>query len=272
MNYIREVHAFYNELEINPLSSSAISLWYALLHIHSRCGSKDKFSVPVGTLSLKSGLSDRSISNARNELKTKGYIDFQSRGGSKAANYQLKHLSANNADNVSVNASDNVSDKRSDNLSALKELNNSSTASSNSPYESFYAAHLRVFKFECNPFQASKLAVYIDQDGMDETVVIRAIERAALASKGYRFNLITKILDDYFRSGAKSLETAKAIDNQFEAAKTLTPENYSGSRQSGKPKTFKSRQEIQSEQLMREIMEDENIGRNRPQEIIFDTR
>ena len=139
VKYISEINAFYNELEIKPLSSSAIALWHALLHLNNRCGWKDSFSVPVGTLSLKSGLSERSISNARNELKTKGYIDFQSRGGNKSAVYQMKRLSANFADNLSDNASDNlsdsVSDNASDNLSALyryrqdidKDKNNNSS-------------------------------------------------------------------------------------------------------------------------------------------------
>ncbi|MNP24556.1 Replication initiation and membrane attachment [compost metagenome] len=110
----------------------------------------------------------------------------------------------------------------------LKDLNSSSTSSS---YESFYSAHNRVFGFDCNPFQAQKLGAYIDQDGMEEAVVIRAIERAALASSGYNFNLIAKILDDYFRSGAKTIDQAKAIDNQFETRKAdvaTTPKNRKG--------------------------------------------
>ncbi|WP_281885634.1 DnaD domain protein [Paenibacillus sp. YYML68] len=236
MDYVREVHAFYNELEINPLSSSAIALWHVLLHMSTRFGSKGKFSVPVGTLSLKSGLSDRSISNARNELKTKGYIDFTSRGGSKAAMYQLRQLSASIADNCSDNASDFTSDNSSDfgsgNGSALKDLKDihSSSASSAGAYESFYAAHTRVFGFECNPFQTQKLVAYIEQDGMSEDVVIRAIERAALASKGYRFNLITKILDDYFRAGVRTLGAAKALDESFEAAKGASASQGAGYR------------------------------------------
>lgn len=107
----------------------------------------------------------------------------------------------------------------------LKDLSSSassaSAATAEEPklYESFYAAHKRVFGFECNPFQANKLGVYIDQDGLDEVVIIRAIERAALAATGYRFNLITKILDDYFHSGVKTLEAAVAWDASFDAKK-----------------------------------------------------
>nr|WP_244988595.1 DnaD domain protein [Paenibacillus xylanexedens] len=114
----------------------------------------------------------------------------------------------------------------------LKDLLLSSSASSSATadenqidrppdpeYESFYSAHKRVFGFECNPFQAQQLIVYIDEDNMDEAVVIRAMERAALAASGYRFTLITKILGDYLRSGAKTFEAAKALDDAFEARK-----------------------------------------------------
>lgn len=135
MNYIKEINAFYNEIEVTPLSASAIALWHALLHICNRTGWKREFSVPVGTLSLKSGLSERSVSNARNELKTKGFIDFKSRGGNRAAVYQLVGLSANIADslsdNHSGNASDTVSGNTSDNLSALfkQNINTNKTSS-----------------------------------------------------------------------------------------------------------------------------------------------
>ncbi|ASA21991.1 DnaD domain protein [Paenibacillus donghaensis] len=135
----------------------------------------------------------------------------------------------------------------------LKDLSSSASSASAAAaepesYESFYSAHKRVFGFECNPFQASKLGVYIDQDGLDERVVIRAIERAALAATGYRFNLITKILDDYFYSGVKTLEAAVAWDANFDAKKQTGNTRAS-------PSQSKQREEIDA--LQRFIEEDE---------------
>ncbi|QQE79515.1 DnaD domain protein [Alicyclobacillus sp. SO9] len=117
MNYIEEVNAFYNRLEVTPLSSSAIALWFALLHICNKTGWTKEFSAAVGMLSLKSGLGARTIVNARNELKTKGYIDWKSRGGRKAAVYHVELLCANTAHNASDNTSDNVSYNPSHNVS-----------------------------------------------------------------------------------------------------------------------------------------------------------
>ncbi len=107
----------------------------------------------------------------------------------------------------------------------------SAIESSNSPdsekkdYESFYSAHNRIWRFECNPLQAEKLAAYIDQDGMEEQVIIRAMERAALKGTGYKFGLITKILNDYAAAKVKTIAQAIALDNEFEKNKKISPSN-----------------------------------------------
>lgn len=123
MNYIKLINAFYDRLETNSLSTSAIALWHALVHVNNKAGWQREFSVAVSVLCVKTGLSERTISNARNDLKIKGYLDFKSRKGSKSAIYSLVDLSATIADKVSYNASDNLSDKGSDKPSALIKLN-----------------------------------------------------------------------------------------------------------------------------------------------------
>lgn len=106
--------------------------------------------------------------------------------------------------------------------------------------ETFFAAHERIFGFALNPFQAEKIAAYIEQDGVEEAVVIRAMERAATKGVGYRFGLITKILDDYVSSGAKTLQQAIALDAEFEkrrqAVEDRRPRGQSQPRASPKPK------------------------------------
>ncbi len=147
----------------------------------------------------------------------------------------------------------------------LKDLSSSSASSASAAaaekpesYESFYAAHKRVFGFECNPFQANKLGVYIDQDGLDEAVIIRAIERAALAATGYRFNLITKILDDYFHSGVKTLEQAIAWDANFDAKKQTG---------STRASPMQSKQQRELEELDHFIKEEQKSGQGRGRDI-----
>lgn len=167
MNYIKELNGFYDWLEINSLSTSAIALWHALMHINNKAGWAEEFTVATSVLCIKTGLSDRTIRNARNELKQKGRIDWKSRKGNQAATYKIiSFLSATiadnasdnskknivseiNADNVSVNASDNLSDSSSDNVSTLIKLNETklnkelihSCADTENLFEQFWSAY-----------------------------------------------------------------------------------------------------------------------------------
>ena len=89
MRYISEINAFYDWLELNDLSTSAVALWYALMHINNKAAWVETFTVAESVLSIKTGLSGRGVRNARNELKQKGRIDFKSRVGGKAPIYTL---------------------------------------------------------------------------------------------------------------------------------------------------------------------------------------
>ncbi|WP_159457832.1 hypothetical protein [Virgibacillus dakarensis] len=89
MNYIKELNAFYNQVLINPLSGSAMTLWNALMHINNLCGWKKEFTASVSLLHLKSGIKGTTFKRARDELQKKGYIRFTSRGGNQAAIYQI---------------------------------------------------------------------------------------------------------------------------------------------------------------------------------------
>ncbi|RJS59169.1 DnaD domain protein [Bacillus sp. PK3_68] len=111
MNYIKEINAFYDWLEINELSPSAINLWYALMHINNKAGWTETFTVAESVLCVKTGLTDRTLRKVRNELKQKGRIDFISRKG-KAPIYKM----------ISFERTENNSElpQRSENISALR--------------------------------------------------------------------------------------------------------------------------------------------------------
>lgn len=123
MNYIKLINAFYDRLETNPLSTSAIALWHALVNVNNKSGWIKEFTVAVSVLRVKTGLSEKTVTNARNELKQKGYLDFRSRKGNQSAVYLLFDLSVTVTDKItdslSVNASDSLSGSPSDNASAL---------------------------------------------------------------------------------------------------------------------------------------------------------
>ena len=101
MNYLAELKAFYDRLELNPLPSPAIALWHALMSIANKTGWQQEFTVAVSVLVLKSGLNAQAIKRARNRLEQDGYIKWKSRGGNLAAIYHMNSLVVqNNSKNV----------------------------------------------------------------------------------------------------------------------------------------------------------------------------
>ncbi|MGG1673303.1 DnaD domain protein [Paenibacillus sp. NRS-1783] len=219
MDYMNEINSFYDWLETNTMTDSAIVLWHALMHTCKRAGWPGEFAVAISTISNKTGLKKDAINRARHRLQQAGRIDFQSRSGQQSAIYRIVPFRSGALSDTKCVAT--RSQTTAQGASIIKDFNSSSASSSGSgtvetEYESFYTAHNRVFGFDCNPFQSNQLAAFIDQDGMSEAVVIRAIERAGLAATKYSFKLILHILDEYFKSGVRSLEQAIAIDREFD--------------------------------------------------------
>lgn len=101
MNYLAELLAFYDKLELNPLPSPSIALWHALMSIANKSGWQQEFTVAVSVLMLKSGLNAQAIKRARNRLEQDGYITWRSRGGNQSAAYHINSLVVqNNPKNV----------------------------------------------------------------------------------------------------------------------------------------------------------------------------
>lgn len=101
MNYIAELKAFYDRLEINPLPAPAIALWYALMSIANKTGWQQEFTVAVSVLITKSGLNAQAVKRARNRLTQDGLITWRSRGGNRSAVYHMNSLvEQNNTGNV----------------------------------------------------------------------------------------------------------------------------------------------------------------------------
>ncbi|UJL45769.1 DnaD domain protein [Virgibacillus sp. NKC19-16] len=89
MNYIKELNAFHNQQETNPLSATAANLWHVLMHVNNRAGWLETFTLAVSVLCVKASLTESTFNRARAELRDKGYIRFHSRGGKQAARYEM---------------------------------------------------------------------------------------------------------------------------------------------------------------------------------------
>ena len=96
MNYLAEIKAFYDRLELNPQPNTAIALWHALMSIANKAGWPDTFTVASSVLGLRSGLNASALKRARNKLATDGFIEWKSRGGNLAAQYKINSLVVQN--------------------------------------------------------------------------------------------------------------------------------------------------------------------------------
>lgn len=105
MNYIAEIKAFHDLVQVKQLSTGQIALWYALMYINNKCAWIEWFTVPNLTLELNTGLSRSGIVKARNILKQLNIIDFKS-NGTKATSYKL--ISMLNSVQVSTQIHDEI--------------------------------------------------------------------------------------------------------------------------------------------------------------------
>lgn len=96
MNYLAEIKAFYDRLELNPQPNTAIALWHALMSIANKAGWPDTFTVASSVLGLRSGLNASALKRARNKLATDGFIEWKPRGGNQSAQYRIKSLVVQN--------------------------------------------------------------------------------------------------------------------------------------------------------------------------------
>lgn len=89
MNYIIEINAFYEWLDTHSLSRSAVTLWYALMHINNKTHWQKSFTVAISTLQLKARLTRVELFKARAELIEAGLITCTPREKQKSARYSI---------------------------------------------------------------------------------------------------------------------------------------------------------------------------------------
>ena len=126
MNYLAEIKAFYDLVQVKQLSTGQIALWHALMAINNKCAWIEWFTVPNIMLELNTGMSRSGVLKARNSLKQYGLIDFKT-NGTKATNYKIitmaksKQESNQNSTQESEQTSTQDSTQDSNTLNKLNE-------------------------------------------------------------------------------------------------------------------------------------------------------
>lgn len=262
MNYIKELNAFYDWLETNSLSTSAIALWHALMHINNKAGWAEEFGVAASVLCVKTGLADRTIRNARNELKQKGRIDWSSRKGNQSAMYKIislldtlpatvtgkpsgndikkdeeKALSEINADNVSDNHADKCADSSAGNHATLNKLNETklnyininTTESEENIFDDEFSELAKLYQNcigQANAFTSEWINFNKNTYGFQwvKNALLEA-ERQGIRTKSY----VEKILSNWKNWGGMKLSTDKNINQtKISPAKKTKFHNFEG--------------------------------------------
>lgn len=89
INYIDQINAFHNWLQVNELPASAILLWYSLMHFCNKTGWKLQFNLALSQLKADTHLGTSTIQRARERLVKAGLIKIRHRSGCQSAIYQI---------------------------------------------------------------------------------------------------------------------------------------------------------------------------------------
>lgn len=96
MNYLAQINSFYRNLSNNPLSSNAQCLYFYLLNKNNELGWIKEFTVANSIVSGYTSLSRQALDRARNELKTKGYINYKKGYSNRAGKYLIVSFDTHN--------------------------------------------------------------------------------------------------------------------------------------------------------------------------------
>ncbi|WP_249869205.1 DnaD domain protein [Oceanobacillus saliphilus] len=240
MNYIKQVNAFYNHLETNQLTASAANLWHVLMQVNNRAGWRQEFTAAMSMLCYKANLTVSTFKRARNELQEKGYIRVKSRGGSRAASYQivsldrmtdeedpevfemeesgesgaddrvnhnLDHkLDRNNDQKMDDNMNHNVSQNADPLIKQNKTKQNDTTNATDA---------IRFFQDNfggVSPYVAEDMIHWINELG--ESLVLYAMKRA-LERGRLNWGYVKAILDAWVKKGIRNVEDARAEEVEY---------------------------------------------------------
>lgn len=275
MNYIKELNAFYDWLELNELSPSAINLWYALMHINNKAGWAETFTVAESVLCVKTKLTDRTLRKVRNELKQKGRIDFITRKG-KPPIYRIipfepeqspEKISVpiQRSENISADSSapssavgSEVSSEPSSGISSTlnkhKQNETNKSAATTTRVNCFDTYNLCFGSFP-SALQIEEIMAFMEQDGISEEAICHAFKKAATIGANYSY--ARSILNNWAKKGIRTMADVEREEEEFR--KKRKNHNQSGRpvRKEAIPEWFDQWQPVESNDEKIENFEEE---------------
>lgn len=234
MNYIREINAFMDWLEINPLDPTTQTLWFHIMAIANKSGWPEWFTIANLTLMAKVGVSENTLIKHRNILIQKNRIEYKSQGKHKAGKYKIipftsknevkdtvkDNVTSNIAANHEVNREVNREVNHAVNPSALYKLNetkrNNNSGSNNGLAEiaAFYENNIGLIA----PFIRDEIVELIQKDAVEPAVIIEAL-KIAVNNNVRNWSYARAVINAAIQENACTLEKFNAWQREHEAKK-----------------------------------------------------
>lgn len=224
LNYINELNVFYDRLETNNLSQSAVVLWHTLMHINYKTGWKEEFAVARSVIEAKTGMKKDAYYTARNQLKTAGLIQFRARGN-KATLFSLSELSSEKTEasvkqTVTPTTTQTVTPTATPTFISNKDIKEvEEEVKENSikinPF-TFYEQNFGML----HPFVIDQIETWTKD--LSDVLVVEAMKEA-LKKNVVNFKYCEAILRDWRSKGVKSLEDAANVQQRFKKGTNIRP-------------------------------------------------
>ncbi|MFC5647649.1 hypothetical protein ACFPYJ_00610 [Paenibacillus solisilvae] len=223
MNYLREMNAFFDWLETNPLEASTQTLWFHLMAVANKSGWPEWFAVANLLLQAKVGFSENTLTKHRNYLVQKGRIEYKNSGKQQAGKYRLIPFTSINEVNHEVKAEVKGEVDHEVKGSALFKQNETKKdgGGEREIVDLNFAKAIRAidaqFPSRISPIQSKSLSDYITK-GMNPSIVIRAVELTRKAGKDIRY--LWGILQNCDGRGIYTLEAFESGQTRRQAQRT----------------------------------------------------
>ncbi|EUJ27355.1 DnaD domain protein [Listeria cornellensis] len=217
INYLKEINAFHDWLEINPISSTTQSLWFHIMNIANKCSWPSEFTIANPTLQAKLGISRGTLNEHRNILVQKGRIQYKSLGRNKAGVYKLILFYGSNNELVKGSSSiiepennPNPTPHQPEPLPLVKLNKNETKQTVENPFMHYQKKMGR----DLSGTGIQKLMNWIELDKMPEDLINYAIDITAQESSNPKKrktnpeNYIDGILKNWARDGIRTLDAA----------------------------------------------------------------
>ena len=89
INYILQIKCFYEWMQRNDLSASAIALWHGLMYMWNQSFWESRFTPAMSSIIARTGLSKSTVYRAREELVLAGLLKVRETKKCSAAVYKL---------------------------------------------------------------------------------------------------------------------------------------------------------------------------------------